>query len=1000
MTNTTLYEFSYDTSGYLTTIKDMDGLSTYIVRHIGLSSVSDTIYSETNPDSIIFIYSSGNDSLGSHIAVIGPFGQRTILKSNVFGYTSSIINPNGDDIFFNYTASGLMTGYLDAKENPHQFTYDISGKLVLDEDPAGGFTALDLNDFQNGTEITKTSAEGKSTTYRTESTFDGSIKMTNTFENGLQNISKQGSSGIDSLWRPDGTVITSESGPDPRFGLQAPITKQKSISMPSGLTMNIQNRRTISEMTGLEVTGLIDSVILNGRASASAYDGNQNLFTNTSPTGRRTFSYTNDLGRVVKDSIPSLLPIYYTYNDSGFLVQTRQGDRISEFSYDNLGRLQTVSDPMGRIDSLYYDSANRLTRQTLPDGNEILYDYDANGNITSITPPGKPAHTFSYTPVDLTDNYMPPTTPDSSGSTHYFYNLDRQIVRTLFPDSAMIDVVYDTAGCGCGGGDRPAKILFDRGEIAMQYDSTTGNLVQITSPGNENLNYTYDGSLPLSVQSSGSVNGTISVTYNNDFQVTSQSINGANTINYDYDDDGLLTQAGQLNLSYNNLNGMLEGATLGNVTTDYTYNEYGEMTGYTAKYNSSTIFQTSYQLDDLGRITDLHEISDGDSNSYHYEYDLVGQLKEVRKNDTLISAYTYDSNGNRLSHITATDTTYGVYDEQDRLLSYGQIHYGYTANGSLRYKAEGLDTTWYTYDLLGNLTEVLLPNGDHIEYVIDGNNRRIAKKKNGVITKKWLYQDQLNPVAELNENNQIVARYFYGLRSNVPDFMWKGGGYYRIISDHLSSVRLVIKTDGTIAQRLSYDAFGNVLQNTSPGLQSFGFAGGLYDEDTKLVRFGARDYDAEIGRWTAKEPLGFAGGNNFYIYCYNNPVNLVDIFGLQAKLPPIPIPGYLFAKLTMYIYEKAREIRIEATNRYPGVINSDQRHEWASYTMTKEFGGPIARMVGLSNEIIGYYRWDIPRLGSRLRGESTWAFQLRDLMANERGIYKAEQELRNEKKCK
>ncbi|NLT50771.1 MAG: RHS repeat-associated core domain-containing protein [Ignavibacteria bacterium] len=61
----------------------------------------------------------------------------------------------------------------------------------------------------------------------------------------------------------------------------------------------------------------------------------------------------------------------------------------------------------------------------------------------------------------------------------------------------------------------------------------------------------------------------------------------------------------------------------------------------------------------------------------------------------------------------------------------------------------------------------------------------------------------------------------------------------------------------------------------------FGFAGGIYDADTKLVRFGARDYDPEIGRWLDKEPLGFAGSNNFYAYCSNDPVNLIDKDGLR-----------------------------------------------------------------------------------------------------------------------
>ena len=62
---------------------------------------------------------------------------------------------------------------------------------------------------------------------------------------------------------------------------------------------------------------------------------------------------------------------------------------------------------------------------------------------------------------------------------------------------------------------------------------------------------------------------------------------------------------------------------------------------------------------------------------------------------------------------------------------------------------------------------------------------------------------------------------------------------------------------------------------------SVGFAGGLYDHQTGLVRFGARDYDAETGRWTSKDPIGFRGGTtNLYQYSLSNPVNFIDPSGL------------------------------------------------------------------------------------------------------------------------
>ena len=88
-------------------------------------------------------------------------------------------------------------------------------------------------------------------------------------------------------------------------------------------------------------------------------------------------------------------------------------------------------------------------------------------------------------------------------------------------------------------------------------------------------------------------------------------------------------------------------------------------------------------------------------------------------------------------------------------------------------------------------------------------------------------------------------------------------------------------TDGSITQRIDYDEFGNITQDTNPGWQPFGFAGGLYDQDTNLTRFGARDYDAEIGRWTSKDPIGFVGSDdNLYGYTFNDPVNFIDPSGL------------------------------------------------------------------------------------------------------------------------
>ena len=136
---------------------------------------------------------------------------------------------------------------------------------------------------------------------------------------------------------------------------------------------------------------------------------------------------------------------------------------------------------------------------------------------------------------------------------------------------------------------------------------------------------------------------------------------------------------------------------------------------------------------------------------------------------------------------------------------------------------------------------------------------------------------------------------------------------YRIITDHLGSVRLVIEAEtGMIAQRMDYGPFGEVLFDSNPGFQPFGFAGGIHDRDTGLVRFGARDYDPEIGRWTAKDPIDFGGGDsNLYGYVLADPINSIDPFGLDGS----PVIGEVdrdVRQIQDYIrrFERARRDRL------------------------------------------------------------------------------------------
>ena len=542
-----------------------------------------------------------------------------------------------------------------------------------------------------------------------------------------------------------------------------------------------------------------------------------------------------------------------------------------------------------------------MVRTVAPDGSEVLFAYDRNGNATAITPPGKPEHTFDYSLIDLETLYTPPFVGDSSRATARAYTLDKEALQILRPDSLNITLQYGGTNSLAG---QPKRIFFDRGVTTNLYDTTKALQIGVIAPTGDSLRYQYDGTMLKRITWSGpnglnSVKGGVGFTLNTDMQVSTETVlpaaGGADSVNLKYDKDGLMTSTGALMLRYDPTNNLLVSDTLGGVVTNYAYTTFGELARKEVKFGATTLLRLDYSRDSLGRITQKLETNQGSSQKHNYAYDVVGRLWKVWRNDTLISEYTYDANGNRLAKVTPTSVDSGTYDAQDRLLKYGNVTYVYGRYGDLREKIEGIDTTRYVYDSFGSLVSVTLPNGDLIEYLLDGNGLRVGRRLNGRITHKWLYSNNLRIVAELDSADNVVSRFVYTTSENVsvqrswtrsrldesqdgPEYMIKAGVVYRIVTDHLGSVKQVINTQtGDVVQQAEYDEFGNILLDTNPGFVPFGFAGGLYDSRTKLVKYEARDYHAGNVRWLTKDPILFRGSSlNLFAYASFDPVNLSD----------------------------------------------------------------------------------------------------------------------------
>lgn len=818
--------------------------------------------------------------------------------------------------------NGLLTAIqfpTGSKTAASSKTYDSLGRVATSTDAAGGTLTITRSpDSLSSVGVTKTTAMGVSTGYAISSSVSGttlSPDRTSVWTNnwpGANNpavlqLNPDSSSTVTS---PDGTQTTTTVMPDPRFGVLT-LLPQTTVKLPSGLTSTSTLSRTVTLSSSGTLATEIDTTVVNGHTWTRAFSASpSNMWTTTSPVGRITTMTFDSAGRPLTmtppPATPPVSPLSFLYDSHGRLQQTTQGTRIWTTGYDANGYANRQTDPLSHTVSSINDLAGRPLTTTLQDQRAVGNTWDGDGDMLSITLPGNTLttpdpsreHQFAYTPVDLTQTYTPPSLGTGLPSTSYSYDLDRFLTTIARPDGIVVTHVPDAF-------ERLSQVTTPQGSLGYSYSPGTGQLLSTTSPGGETTTFTYDGFLQKSIAWTGPVAGSITFGYNSDLRVTSQSLNGGTGLGFGYDADGLLTcagastcpAAGALSLTLDQpgqLNGRLSATSLGNVSDAYTYDSFGQLASYSASSGGNAVYtETIVSRDADGRITEKTDALAGTTHDWKYVYDPAGRLTDVTEDGAAVSHYGYDGDDNRTTFTDASGTVNPTYDVQDRLSTYGGATYAFTANGELVSKTVGGQVTSYTYDVLGNLLSVALraPLADGaqtIGYIVDGQNRRVGKMVNGTLVNGWLYQDQLRPVAQLDgSGTNVVARFVYGSKASVPDYMVTSGGTYRIVSDHLGSPRAVVDVNaGTVIETINFDEFGNETDTLAGTLPTgyvripFGFAGGLYDPDTQLVRFGARDYDPSVGRWTSKDPIRFRGKQlNFYVYVGNDPVDGTDPSG-------------------------------------------------------------------------------------------------------------------------
>jgi len=950
------FSFTYEslTSGNVSAITDAAGNVTTITRTSGQVQIAPPVGS---PTTLL------TDAESSYLnRVIDPAGGTWAVTMSSDGLLKSIEDPRGTYRHdFTYDQRGKLNtdGLFNKAASQTEGEQALQSAPGADNQVVKDTNGVPISPTTYATTVKHTSAAGLQTTYDVRRDASGKVARKVTLPTDLIKTTTENPDGSTTTVEPDLVQSVQVLASDPLFGMNAPLSTV-TTTFPSGRRVDSQRLHVHGTTDSVSLAyGPTGGAM---RTTTRTWDPSGRTLETQSPGGRKSTVVLDTLGRVASMREPGFQASSFSYFNSpvgnGVLRSSTARGAVTIFDYFADGRakgyLERVTSPVATLayndrDALGLPLNLSVSGSGLASSLVTSFGWDQVGNMTSLTPPGQPAHGQTYAGFNQLASYTAPAMSTvASNSTVLTYDNDRGLSTITRPGRAPISYVKDQGRLdyfvvgGLQAGNPAVDVDYyaanetTNGASPGHIKSVTGlgpiaNVSPVTvATTSPKLTYTYEGYLPLSEAYSGPVAGMVSRTFDNYLNVATQTVAvgaATSTVSYTTDADGSVATtsisgvANGLSTSYDAAsNYRLSSATVGTTVSGYTYDDYGTLASLGYASGTTTLFQAQYHTprggtadpavarDAVGRLWKLRENRSDGQHTYVYTYDAAGRLTTVTQDNVAVENYSYDGNGNRTDLIAGTAGT--AYDAQDRMLSYAQSVNGVTKFWACIYKDDGaLSTltdvatgaaTRYTYDELGNLIKVVLSDGTAIDYIIDGRGRRIGKKRNGTLVKAWLYDGQLRIAAELDVASNVVSRFVYGTRSNIPDYMVKYtgatvSGVYRIVADHLGSPRMVVDVTNSATKLLEarYSTFGipSLVNNTgSLAAIPFGFAGGLYDVDTGLVRFGARDYDARFGRWTNKDPILFDGGQtNLYVYVGNDPVNSRDETGLAG--PPGAIIG-------------------------------------------------------------------------------------------------------------
>ena len=903
--------FTYSATGNLLEYEDQGGHTTtftYDSRNRRLSR-TDPPVGTRSAAAAVFRYEY--DRAGRVTAEVDPLANRTVYAYDPRGLLTSVTDAAGGVRSFGYDTRGNRTGVTDTRGHTTTFAYDSDNRVTAVTDPLGHTETYTYDAAGNRTGVTDANGNRASATFdalgRVVSATDPAGHTQSWSYNALGSpVSYTDQAGA--IWRTEYDALqrpTTQSDPlghsrvftYDRRGLMTRSDDQEGRSTHytydaagrlTAVTNALNERYTYRyDARGL-LTGETDPA---GVTHAYVYNGRGLLVGETNRLGD-TGAYTYDaVGNLVTHTDYNGLTKTYTYDGlNRRTTETHGTTRFAQWSYDGEGRLLTANNTTTR-QSYTYDAAGRLTHSTDSLANQSTrYTYDPAGNrLTQVLTDGQSGarltNTYTYTARGLIDT----VTDFRGGRTRYRYDALGRKTRRELPSSLIDAWTYDAAG-----------------------NLTSHTVTQQNSLGLAEL-----------------------------IEAKAHLYNRAGQRSYEMDHRGRVSA-----YRYDAAGRLIEAAYPQGIGKEHTDFETIQSAGLTLPIpgrEPEDFFE--YLEDNPAQFYTRLQVPAELRSNLSTAYEALGSTSPLRLDQyQWRERYTYDAQGNRTGlTIPWGNTVTNTYDAANRQLSSGSRRFTYDANGNLITDTLGTERTAYTYNGANRMTGVRTttptplsnqyPNqATAAQYHYDALGRRVqedylrtqSSPGSGGGTNQRMDQGSqitfydalgFNPIARLDYRGQTrrtieadgtVSSRTRSFGDPSPKEVLTYAGNELVLQtglsiyqedartlvgfrdatyvhqDQLGSTILTGSASGEDRRHVYYDAFGQVLsRNASIVTPAHLYNGKPRDPMTGLVNYGFRDYNPRQGRFTTVDPI--RDGTNWYGYVTNDPLNLIDRYGLETE---------------------------------------------------------------------------------------------------------------------